>query len=40
MNELFVYDNFARVAADVVEAGDICCLSGIDDVLVLIPATC
>lgn len=35
VNELFEYDNFARVPADVVEAGDICCLSGLDDVLVL-----
>ena len=34
MNELFEYDNFIRVPADMVEAGDICCLSGIDDVLV------
>ncbi|XP_024365748.1 putative elongation factor TypA-like SVR3, chloroplastic [Physcomitrium patens] len=34
VNELFEYDNFARVPADVVEAGDICCLSGIDDVLI------
>lgn len=38
INELFEYDNFARVPADVVEAGDICCISGIDDVLVVVPA--
>ena len=29
MNELFVYNNFAREAVDVVEAGDICALTGI-----------
>ena len=40
VNELFVYDNFIRVPAEVVEAGDICCLSGIDDVLVLFLTTC
>jgi len=34
VNELFEYDNFIRVPADMVEAGDICCLSGIDDVLI------
>ncbi|CAI5504014.1 unnamed protein product [Closterium sp. Naga37s-1] len=30
--ELFVYDNFARVPVDNVEAGDICALSGLPDV--------
>ncbi|GJP44439.1 hypothetical protein CLOM_g3845 [Closterium sp. NIES-68] len=30
--ELFVYDNFARVPVDDVEAGDICALSGLPDV--------
>ena len=29
MNELFVYNNFAREAVEVVEAGDICALTGI-----------
>lgn len=30
--ELFVYDNFSRVAVDEVQAGDICALSGIPDI--------
>lgn len=34
VSELFEYDNFIRVPAEVVEAGDICALSGISDVLV------
>jgi len=29
VNELFVYNNFAREAVEVVEAGDICALTGI-----------
>ena len=29
VNELFVYNNFAREAVDMVEAGDICALTGI-----------
>lgn len=29
--ELFEYDNFTRVAADVVEAGDICAVTGLSD---------
>ena len=32
MAELFVYDNFNRVAADRVEAGDICAFTGLADV--------
>ncbi|KAI8109602.1 hypothetical protein M9434_000884 [Picochlorum sp. BPE23] len=32
VTELFVYDNFTRVPADEVHAGDICCLTGISDV--------
>ncbi|CAM6127588.1 unnamed protein product [Calypogeia fissa] len=34
VNELFVYDNFSRVPAEEVEAGDICALSGVSDVLI------
>lgn len=34
VGELFVYDNFARVPAETVEAGDICALSGLEDVQV------
>lgn len=34
VNELFVYDNFSRVGADAVEAGDICALTGIQDVMI------
>ncbi|CAK9238136.1 unnamed protein product [Sphagnum jensenii] len=34
VSELFEYDNFIRVPAEVVEAGDICALSGISDVLI------
>ncbi|MCO5571588.1 hypothetical protein L7F22_025333 [Adiantum nelumboides] len=33
-NELFVFDNFSRVPADSVEAGDICVLCGLSDVLI------
>ena len=32
VTELFVYDNFARKAVDVVEAGDICAFTGMGDV--------
>ncbi|KAL3698888.1 hypothetical protein R1sor_012964 [Riccia sorocarpa] len=32
VSELFVYENFARVPADSVAAGDICALSGLEDV--------
>jgi len=32
INELFVYDNFVRTPVDKVEAGDICAVSGLDDV--------
>ena len=32
VNELFVFDNFIRTAVDRVEAGDICAVSGLDDV--------
>ena len=34
VNELFVFDNFTRVSADYVDAGDICVLCGMSDVLV------
>lgn len=34
VNELYVYDNFARVPVEEVEAGDICALSGIPDIAV------
>jgi translation elongation factor EF-G len=34
VNELFVYDNFSRVPVDEVQAGDICALTGIQDILV------
>uniref|UniRef100_A0A0C9QLB9 TSA: Wollemia nobilis Ref_Wollemi_Transcript_28514_2522 transcribed RNA sequence n=1 Tax=Wollemia nobilis TaxID=56998 RepID=A0A0C9QLB9_9CONI len=34
VNELFVYENFIKVPTDRVEAGDICAVSGIDDVLI------
>ena len=30
--ELFVYDNFSRSPVELVEAGDICALSGIPDI--------
>jgi GTP-binding protein len=32
ITELFVYDNFNRVPADSVQAGDICCVTGMTDV--------
>ena len=32
INELFVFDNFQRAPVDVVEAGDICAISGLEDV--------
>lgn len=32
VNELFVYDNFYRVAVEEVQAGDICALTGIQDI--------
>lgn len=34
VNELFVFDNFTRVPADSVDAGDICVLCGMSDVLI------
>lgn len=34
VNELFVYDNFSRAAVDEVQAGDICALTGIQDISV------
>ena len=36
MSELFVYEKFSRVAAQRVEAGDICAVCGIDDIQVSI----
>ncbi|XP_028127130.1 putative elongation factor TypA-like SVR3, chloroplastic [Camellia sinensis] len=32
VSELFVYEKFSRVAAQAVEAGDICAVCGIDDI--------
>jgi hypothetical protein len=32
INEVFVYDNFARVAVDQAEAGDICAITGLSDI--------
>ncbi|XP_028097291.1 putative elongation factor TypA-like SVR3, chloroplastic, partial [Camellia sinensis] len=32
VSELFVYEKFSRVAAEAVEAGDICAVCGIDDI--------
>ena len=32
VNELFVFDNFQRTTVDTVSAGDICAMSGLDDV--------
>ncbi|KAH7854954.1 hypothetical protein Vadar_019554 [Vaccinium darrowii] len=32
VNELFVYEKFSRVAAEAVEAGDICAVCGIDNI--------
>lgn len=34
VSELFVYDNFSRVPVDVVQAGDICALTGLSDVMI------
>lgn len=34
VSEVFVYENFMRVPAETVEAGDICAICGIDDVLI------
>ncbi|XP_057831592.1 putative elongation factor TypA-like SVR3, chloroplastic isoform X3 [Cryptomeria japonica] len=34
VSELFVYENFTKVPAEMVEAGDICALCGISDVLI------
>jgi len=34
VNELFVYDNFSRVGVDEVQAGDICALTGLQDVTI------
>lgn len=34
INELFVYDNFNRVSAERVEAGDICAFTGLSDVCI------
>lgn len=32
VNELFVYDNFSRVPVEEVQAGDICAVTGIQDI--------
>eukprot|EP00879_Flechtneria_rotunda_P021675 GHRR01022853.1.p1 GENE.GHRR01022853.1~~GHRR01022853.1.p1 ORF type:complete len:125 (-),score=25.22 GHRR01022853.1:670-1044(-) len=32
VNELFVYDNFSRVPVENVQAGDICAVTGIQDI--------
>lgn len=34
VNELFVYDNFSRVPVEEVQAGDICALTGISDIMI------
>lgn len=34
VNELFVYDNFSRTPVEEVQAGDICALTGIQDISV------
>ncbi|KAJ4769601.1 GTP-binding protein TypA/BipA-like protein [Rhynchospora pubera] len=34
VSELFVYENFSRVPADAVQAGDICAVCGISDVMI------
>ncbi|GLJ54005.1 hypothetical protein SUGI_1155340 [Cryptomeria japonica] len=34
VSELFVYENFTKVPAEMVEAGDICVVCGINDVLI------
>ena len=34
VGELFVYDNFSRVGVDEVQAGDICALTGIQDIMI------
>lgn len=34
VSEVFVYENFMKVPAETVEAGDICAVCGIDDVLI------
>lgn len=34
ISEVFVYENFMKVPAETVEAGDICAVCGIDDVLI------
>lgn len=40
VNELFVYDNFNRVPVEEVQAGDICALTGISDIMVGLVAGC
>lgn len=34
VSELFVYENFSRVPVETVEAGDICAVCGISDIMV------
>ena len=34
VNELFVFENFGRKAVETVQAGDICALAGIGDVMI------
>lgn len=34
VSELFVYENFSRVPVETVEAGDICAVCGIDDIMI------
>lgn len=36
VSELFVYEKFSRVPAEVVEAGDICAVCGIEDIQVMV----
>jgi len=34
ISELFVFENFGRVPAESVEAGDICAVCGVSDIMV------
>ena len=36
ISELFVYENFTKIPAEDVEAGDICAVCGISDIMVSI----
>lgn len=34
ISEVFVYENFGKVSKDLVEAGDICAITGLGDVMI------